>query len=112
MLSFRVEVEESFAVDLKSGHTVHAGSPPGSGIVLAYILRILDGMLPAPNTGLDAHRLVEAFKFAYGERSHLGDHRFVNVSDVRTRFFISISFRHLPLIITDDFFFFCRSTIK
>lgn len=79
----RVEVEESFAVKLKSGHTIHAGPPPGSGIILAFILRILDGMLPAPNAGLDAHRLVEAFKFGYGERSHLGDHNFVNVSGVR-----------------------------
>jgi len=78
-----VEIEEAFSADLKSGHTIHAGPPPGSGIILAYILRILDGMLPAPDAGLDAHRMVEAFKFAYGERSHLGDHRFVNVSDVR-----------------------------
>lgn len=79
---YRVEIKESFAVNLKNGHTIHAGPPPGSGIVLAYILRILDGILPAPNAGLDAHRLVEAFKFAYGERTHLGDHRFVNVSEV------------------------------
>jgi len=29
------------------------GTPPGSGIILAYILRILDGILPAPDVGLD-----------------------------------------------------------
>lgn len=58
------------------------GPPPGSGIILAYILRILDGMLPAPDAGLDAHRLVEAFKFGFGERSRLGDSRFVDVSKV------------------------------
>jgi len=69
-------------VNLKSGYTIHSGSPPGSGIVLAFILRVLDGLLPAPNAGLDAHRIVEACKFGYGERTHLGDHRFVNVSDV------------------------------
>jgi len=79
---FRVEVEESFSVNLKSGHTVYTGPPPGSGIILAYILRLLDGLLPAPNAGLDAHRLVEAFKFGYGERTRLGDHKFVNVSQV------------------------------
>lgn len=79
---FRVEVEESFAVNLKSGHTIHVGPPPSSGVILAYILRILDGILPAPNSGLDAHRLVEAFKFGFGERTHLGDHNFVNVSEV------------------------------
>jgi len=58
------------------------GPPPGSGIILAYILRILDGILPAPDVGLAEHRLEEAFKFGYGERSHLGDHQFVNVSQV------------------------------
>ncbi|XP_022163029.1 gamma-glutamyltranspeptidase 1-like [Myzus persicae] len=79
---YKVEIEESFSVNLTSGHTIHLGPPPGSGIILAYILRILDGILPAPDVGLDEHRLVEAFKFGYGERSHLGDHQFVNVSEI------------------------------
>jgi len=43
---------------------------------------VLDGLLPAPNEGLDAHRIVEAFKFGYGERTQLGDAMFVNVSAV------------------------------
>ncbi|XP_060841452.1 scoloptoxin SSD14-like [Rhopalosiphum padi] len=82
LANYKVEIEESFSVNLKSGHTIHAGPPPGSGMILAYILRVLDGLLPAPNAGLDAHRLVEAFKFGYGERTHLGDHKFVNVSRI------------------------------
>jgi len=82
ILRFRVEVEESMPVHLKSGHTIHLGPPPSSGVILAYILRILDGILPAPNPGLDAHRFVEAFKFGFGERTRLGDHKFVNVSKV------------------------------
>jgi gamma-glutamyltranspeptidase len=79
---FRVEIKESFPVTLKNQFTVHVGPPPDSGIILAYILRILDGMLPAPDAGLDAHRLVEAFKFGFGERSRLGDSKFVKVSEV------------------------------
>ncbi|XP_060862119.1 scoloptoxin SSD14-like isoform X2 [Metopolophium dirhodum] len=82
LANYEVEVEESFAVNLKSGHTIHVGPPPSSGVILAYILRILDGILPAPNSGLDAHRLVEAFKFGFGERTHLGDHNFVNISNI------------------------------
>lgn len=83
MLFFRVEIDETFPVNLKSGYTIHVGPPPSSGIMLAYILRILDGILPAPDASLDAHRFVEAFKFGFGERSRLGDHKFVNVSEVR-----------------------------
>lgn len=79
---FRIEINESFPVNLKSGHTIHVGPPPSSGIVLAYILRILDGILPSPDIGLDAHRFVEAFKFGFGARTHLGDHKFVDVSQV------------------------------
>jgi len=75
-------VEEPVSVNLKSGYTLHAGPPPASGLILAYILRLLDGILPAPNAGLDAQRLVEAYKFGYGERTRLGDHKFVNVSEV------------------------------
>ncbi|XP_025191906.1 glutathione hydrolase 1 proenzyme-like [Melanaphis sacchari] len=82
LVNYEVEVEESLSVNLKNGHTIHAGPPPGSGMILAYILRVLDGLLPAPNAGLDAHRLVEAFKFGYAERAHLGDHKFVNVSGI------------------------------
>lgn len=69
---------------LKSGHTIYSGPPPGSGIILSYILRILEGILPAPNAALDAQRMVEAFKFGFGERSQLGDHKFVNISEVLT----------------------------
>lgn len=68
---------------LKGGYTIHSAPPPSSGIILAYILRVLEGILPAPDRGLNAHRLVEAFKYGYAERTHLGDHRFVNVSGVR-----------------------------
>uniref|UniRef100_A0A2S2NKJ0 Gamma-glutamyltranspeptidase 1 n=1 Tax=Schizaphis graminum TaxID=13262 RepID=A0A2S2NKJ0_SCHGA len=79
---YTVLVEESFEITLKNGYKIYSGLPPGSGIILAYILRTLDGLLPSPNVELDAVRLVEAFKFAYGERSHLGDHIFVDTSEI------------------------------
>lgn len=76
-------MEETFTVSLKTGHNIHVGPPPGSGIILAFILRVLDGILPAPDASLDAHRLVEAFKFGFGERSRLADHKFVDPKEVR-----------------------------
>lgn len=71
---------------MKNDYKLYSGLPPGSGIILAYILRILDGKLPASNAGLDAIWLIEAFKFAYGEKSHLGDHMFSDSSKVNLSF--------------------------
>ncbi|KAF0770423.1 glutathione hydrolase 1 proenzyme-like isoform X1 [Aphis craccivora] len=61
-----VETEESFSVHVKSRNTIQLGNPASSGVILAYILRVLDGILPAPNLGLYVHRLLEAFKFGFG----------------------------------------------
>jgi len=62
----------------------------------------LDGILPAPDARLDAHRFVEAFKFGFGERTHLGDHKFVNVSQVIIK--ISNTFNILSMLKETYFF--------
>lgn len=79
---YSVLVEESFEISLKNGYKLYSGLEIGSGITLAYILRTLDGQLPAPTADLDAVRLVEAFKFAYGEMTHLGVDNVVDTSEV------------------------------
>lgn len=55
---------------------------PSSGPILAYILRILNGLLPAPNELLNTHRSTEAFKYGYAMRSKLGDPCFVDNREV------------------------------
>ncbi|XP_025200868.1 glutathione hydrolase 1 proenzyme-like [Melanaphis sacchari] len=103
LADYKVEIEESFSVNLTSGHTIHLGPPPSSGIILAYILRVLDGILPAPDVGLDEHRLVEAFKFGYGERSHLGDHQFIDVSQIYNKVKSDSYIKSIRNKILDDF---------
>lgn len=63
--------------------------PPGSGVLLAFILKILDGynfdkhsLDSINNTVLTYHRMIEAFKYAYAKRTELGDLNFVNISNV------------------------------
>ncbi|ELU09504.1 hypothetical protein CAPTEDRAFT_115649, partial [Capitella teleta] len=70
-------------------HTIYSPPPPSSGVVLQYILGILDGYDFSPSSLLTTdkrietyHRIVEAFKFAYGKRSGLGDEDFVNIQDI------------------------------
>lgn len=67
---------------LSNNFTLYTMKPPASGVVLAYILRILGGMLPAPNEVITTQRITEAFKYAYAVRGELGDHHFVNVTEV------------------------------
>lgn len=62
---------------------------PGSGVLLAFILNILDGynfnktsIEDTESTVLTYHRIIEAFKYAYAKRTELGDMRFNNLTDV------------------------------
>lgn len=67
-------------VDLTGDLTLYSTPPPGSGVLLAYIMKILDG-LDLRKTGnkdpLTYHRIAEAFKHSYAQRTKLGDPQFV-----------------------------------
>lgn len=62
--------------------TLYTSKPPSSGVILAYIMRILRSILPAPTEVLNVHRITEAFKYGYGARSNIGDPKYVNISEV------------------------------
>ena len=64
------------------GLTLHSFPPPGSGAVLAAVLNIMQHFPKEEEVGevLWHHRLVEAFKWAYAERSKLGDPEDVNIT--------------------------------
>ena len=66
------------------GHKATSGSAPSSGAVALSVLKILDGYKgfddPAA-VNLSTHRLDEAMRFAYGQRTELGDPSFVDGLD-------------------------------
>jgi gamma-glutamyltranspeptidase/glutathione hydrolase/leukotriene-C4 hydrolase len=73
--------------------------PPGSGILTAFILNILDGHIESENTGRSSrdptnyHRIAEAFKHAFAQRSKLADPNFVpEVNEVRSNHEVTKSF--------------------
>lgn len=75
------------SVDLNGGDHLYSIPPPGSGILLAFVLNILDGynftrdsINNINKTVLTYHRIIEAFKFAYAKRTELGDTDFVNIT--------------------------------
>ncbi|XP_014661922.1 PREDICTED: gamma-glutamyltranspeptidase 1-like [Priapulus caudatus] len=60
--------------------------PPHSGAVVSMILNVLEGygmtsadIISVNTSTLLHHRVVEAFKFAYAKRTHLGDPAFADV---------------------------------
>lgn len=57
--------------------------PPGSGLLVAYIIRVLDGFVQEANSSVQiTQRITEAFKHAYGHRTDIGDPRFTDITEV------------------------------
>ena len=74
------------------GHKATSGSAPSSGAVALSTLKIIDGYEgfddPAA-VNLSTHRLDEAMRFAYGQRTELGDPSFVEGLDEYQRRMLS-----------------------
>ena len=77
---YRVKWLDPVKVDLKENLTVYSIPPPGSGVLTAYILNILDDLLPrdkaARKDPMTYHRIAEAFKHAFAYRTKLADPEF------------------------------------
>ena len=75
--------EEPIFIQLSSELNFYSIPPPGSGVILAYILKLVDGLLSKnvkePNTTLI---ITEAFKYAYAIRSQIGDPYFTKSEKV------------------------------
>ncbi|XP_053677924.1 glutathione hydrolase 1 proenzyme-like [Anopheles nili] len=86
--SYSVRWNDSIPIDLQ-GDTMYVVPPPASGVLLAFIMNILQGYNFQPDdartieqTIRTVHRIVEAFKFAYGKRTEIGDPAFVDVAEL------------------------------
>ncbi len=64
-------------VSLKQGLSLYSTPPPGSGALIAYVMNVLDHYDftedDLNDEALLLHRITEAFKWAFGHRSNLGD---------------------------------------
>ncbi|XP_065208908.1 scoloptoxin SSD14-like [Planococcus citri] len=77
---YEARVQDSFQTALYNNYTLHTVPVPSSGPILSYLLRIVEGIIPAPTELLNTQRITEAMKHAYGARSRLGDPKFVDIS--------------------------------
>lgn len=73
--------EKPIAIGLSNKLMMYTVPPPGSGVLTAFILNVLDGLLgrsdDRPRTTakdpLTYHRIAEAFKHAFAQRTKLAD---------------------------------------
>jgi gamma-glutamyltranspeptidase/glutathione hydrolase/leukotriene-C4 hydrolase len=87
---YSVEVDEDrFAIRLDDEYTAYASTPPSSGILVAFILKLMRKFVPDDSLLNDFqsyelyhHRLTEVFKHAYAQRSYLGDEEYLKLDEV------------------------------
>lgn len=60
---------------LVGGFSVYSVPLPGSGVILNFMLNIINGFIPDLSIN-SFHRMIESFKYAYAERTKLGDIQF------------------------------------
>lgn len=80
---YSVQWQDPVKAHLSSNFSMYSVPPPGAGLLLAFILRLLDGFVTeAPTEVIGVQRITEAFKHAYGHRSDFGDPDFTNITKV------------------------------
>lgn len=73
---YKVTWEDPIESVMKNGEKLYTTPLPGSGPILAFIMNLLKDF-ELKNDALTWHRIVEAYKFGYAQRSNLGDPKFV-----------------------------------
>ena len=96
-LIFRARVADPVSVVLNNGQTLYSIPPPGSGIILGFIMNVMENYKVEPkdyNSPLMYHRLIESFKYGYAYRSQIGDPGDQNITRVvnDVRFFFILYF--------------------
>lgn len=59
---------------------MYSAPPPGSGVILTFIMNILQGFISDTDDNTLWQRVVETFKWAFARRTELGDPDFVDIS--------------------------------
>ncbi|XP_037805054.1 scoloptoxin SSD14-like isoform X3 [Penaeus monodon] len=101
--------KEAMNITLQHGQmSMFSVPPPGSGLILGFILNILDeyGLTPESiddsNIVLTHHRITEAMKWAYAKRTELGDADFVDMTGLAKNLTSDDYAAYIHSQITDD----------
>lgn len=82
--------------------TMYTAPPPGSGVILTFILNLLQGIIPTNDKSVMWQRIVEAFKWGYAKRTEMGDPDYIDINDLVTNL-TSIEYANaIKKLIRDD----------
>lgn len=78
LANYAVQIRDPSSITYR-GYKIHSGSAPSSGAVVLSTLKIIEGydMSTPSNINLSTHYLDEGIRFAYGQRTLLGDATFL-----------------------------------
>jgi len=79
LANYSVEIRDPSSITYR-GFKIHTGSAPSSGAVVCSVLKIVEGYdMSTPSAlNLSTHYLDEGMRFAYGQRTLLGDPSFLS----------------------------------
>lgn len=89
--NYQPKIKPAFTAQISNpgNLTFYSVPPPGSGIIISFILNILQNynmtslnFENVEHATLNYHRIVEAFKFAFAHRTQLGDDAFLNINQL------------------------------
>lgn len=86
MNNYKPTWNKPIVTKLEDNITLFTSPLPGSGVILTFILNLLNKFLDKDNYNsvVNWQRIVESFKFGYGRRTELGDTNFeTGMNDVR-----------------------------
>lgn len=65
---------------------MYTAPPPGSGVILGFIMNLLRDLVPTENETIFWQRITESFKWAYARRTELADPDFENIGAQKCHF--------------------------
>ncbi|XP_046419011.1 glutathione hydrolase 1 proenzyme-like [Neodiprion fabricii] len=83
-------------------YTMYSAPPPGSGVILTFIMNVLENLIPVDEEEIMWQRIVETYKWAYARRTELGDPDFVDIADLVANFTSSDYADSIREMIKDD----------
>lgn len=72
LLQYSVVWDKAEKSNLLDGISVYSSPLPGSGVILNFMLNILNGFIPNYSVS-SFHRIIESFKYGYAKRTDMGD---------------------------------------